>query len=335
MRLNVSAVFLCVFAMCFCCLPALADEKENVAVPKVTMLLDVPLRDTSICIGPDNVWYMTGTIMPFWEYNKGIQIWKSRDEGKNWDSLGLVWEYGKSPWHKRFFDAQKPLWAPEIFYFKDTFWLTYSLPMIETDGRVTSGCGLLKSSSGKPEGPYEDVQPNEPFGDEIDASLFQDDDGQVYYVWHCGHIARMNDDMTGLVEKPRRLATVETDSDPRHHSGLCKGIFAGGEPYDHVGYEGVFLFKVNDTYFLSCAEVHNGRYSCMISTSKNLYGPYDKRVEAIPYAGHNMFFKDKNGQWWSTYFGSGYSPVWSERPGIISVEIDGERIIPETINENK
>jgi hypothetical protein len=69
-------------------------------------------------------------------------------------------------------------------------WFTYSLPGWDGSAR-TSGCGLLKSTSGKPEGPYVDVQPNERIGDEIDASLFEDEDGTVYFLWHSGKIARM------------------------------------------------------------------------------------------------------------------------------------------------
>ena len=67
-----------------------------------------------------------------------------------------------------------------------TFWLTYSLPGWDGTGK-TSGCGLLKSTTGKPEGPYEDMQPGERMGDEIDASLFQDDDGRSI---SCGTAAR-------------------------------------------------------------------------------------------------------------------------------------------------
>ena len=38
----------------------------------------------------------------------------------------------------------------------------------------------------------------------IDASLFQDDDGSVHFVWQNGRIARMKDDMSDLAEEHRR-----------------------------------------------------------------------------------------------------------------------------------
>ncbi len=292
-------------------------------LPGLRKLMDVPLRDTSICRGPDGIWYMTGTVEPFWAYNEGIKLWKSTDLTKgNWEPLGFVWKYGESPWHKPYLRERKPLWAPEIHYLKGTFWLTYSLPGWDGSAR-TSGCGLLKSTSGKPEGPYVDVHPNERIGDEIDASLFEDEDGTVYFLWHSGKIARMVPDMTGLAEPYHWLKMAAKDADPKHHSGLCAGIF-GKDSFDHIGYEGMFLFKANGRYYLSCSENIDGRYSCLISTSANLLGPYSERYEAIPHGGHNMFFKDEKGQWWSTYFGSDNLAPWQERPGILPVSIDSD-----------
>ncbi|MBP7935975.1 MAG: family 43 glycosylhydrolase, partial [Phycisphaerae bacterium] len=195
---------------------------------------DMPLRDTSVCRGPDGTWYLTGTVPPFWSYNEGIKIWKSKDMAA-WEPLGMVWRYGASPWHKPYLEAKKPLWAPEIHYLKGTFWLTYSLPGWDGTAK-TSGSGLLKSTGGRAEGPYVDVQAAERMGDEIDASLFEDDDGSVYFLWHSGKIARMKADMSGLAEGYHWLKTTGADPDPGHHSGLCAGIF-GKDSFDHVGQE--------------------------------------------------------------------------------------------------
>ena len=35
---------------------------------------------------------------------------------------------------------------------------------------------------------------------------------------------------------------------PEHHSGLCPGIF-GKDSFDHVGYEGMFIFKTKRRYY--------------------------------------------------------------------------------------
>ena len=289
------------------------------SLPGLRQLLDTPLRDTSLCRGPDGTWYLTGTVPPFWAFNEGIKIWKSPDL-TNWTGLGFVWKYGASPWHKPYLEKKKPLWAPEIHFLKGTFWLTYSIPGWDGTGK-TSGSGLLKSTTGKPEGPYEDMQPNERLGDEIDASLFQDDDGAVYFLWHSGKIARMKQDMSGLAEPYRWLKTTASDPNPRHHSGLCAGIF-GKDSFDHVGYEGMFVFKREGRYYLCCSENFEGRYSCAVTSSPNLFGPYGARYEAIPHGGHNMIFQDDHGQWWSSYFGSDGRAPWEERAGVLPIRFD-------------
>jgi beta-xylosidase len=167
------------------------------------------------------------------------------------------------------------------------------------------------------------MQPGERIGDEIDASLFQDDDGTVYFLWHCGKIARMKPDMSGLAEPYRWLKAAGSDLNPKHHSGLCAGIF-GKDSFDHVGYEGMFLFKSNGRYYLCCAENFDGRYSSTIAMASDIYGPYGERYEALPHAGHNTIFKDQQGQWWSTYFGSDGSAPWQERPGLLPIAFDAD-----------
>ncbi|WP_168222240.1 family 43 glycosylhydrolase [Aquisphaera giovannonii] len=301
--------------------PAAEGHEAGKPVPGLRKLMDTPLRDTSICRGPDGTYYLTGTREPFWSYNEGIRVWRSRDL-RAWEPLGMVYRYGESPWHRPYLDAKRPLWAPEIHHLKGTFWLTYSLPGWDGTGR-TSGCGLLRSTTGKAEGPYEDMHPSERLGDEIDASLFRDDDGSVYFLWHSGKIAKLKPDMTGLAEPYRWLRTTGTDPAPGHHSGLCAGIF-GRDSFDHVGYEGMFLFKANGRYYLSCAELIDGRYSCVVAESKALLGPYSPRYEAIPHAGHNVFFRDAEGRWLSTFFGSDASAPWQERPGVLPIHFDAD-----------
>jgi len=87
-----SVVAFVVFGFVLGGLSALARDE----LPGLRKLMDSPLRDTSICHGPDGMWYMTGTVEPFWSYNEGIKLWKSPDLVK-WAPLGFVWKYGGSP----------------------------------------------------------------------------------------------------------------------------------------------------------------------------------------------------------------------------------------------
>lgn len=274
---------------------------DRPTLPPLTPLFDYPVRDPCICLGPDGNYYLTGTTgyPTWWKTNEGIRLWRSPDL-KNWTDLGLVWKIEDGTWQKKMHGDLRALWAPEIHYLKGTFWLTYCMNF--------GGTGLLKSTTGKAEGPYVDVHPEGPLTGQIDASLFQDDDGKVYFLWQNGMIARMKDDMTGLAEKPRLLK-------PAHAK--------------QVGFEGTFLTKKGDRYYLICADFIDGQYHAMAASAEHVDGPYGPRYLAIPHGGHNMLFTDKEGNWWSTFFGSDPHAPFRERPAILQIELDSQgRIRP-------
>lgn len=261
-------------------------------------LFDYPVRDTCVCVTPD-MYYLTGTTgaPTWWNTNEGIRIWKSKDL-KDWTPLGLVWSFEKdATWQKPVVDGKRAIWAPELHYLKGTFWIAYCV------NYPKGGTGLLKSTSGKAEGPYVDIHPEGPLTNEIDASLFQDTDGKVYFVYQNGKIARLKDDLSGLAEKPRHLKP------------------AGDK---QVGFEGAFLFRANGRYYLSCAEFLGPDYHCMIASAEKLDGPWSERYLAIPHGGHNMFFKDRNGRWWSTLFGNSGNAPFKERPAILRIRFDAD-----------
>ncbi len=263
-------------------------------LPALKPLFDFPVRDTCVCLGPDGTYYLTGTTgyPGWWHTNEGIRVWKSADL-KNWEPLGLVWTFERdATWQQGIVEGNRAIWAPELHYIKGTFWLTYCVNW--KDG----GTGLLKSTSGKAEGPYVDVKSDGPLTSEIDASLFEDG-GKVYFVYQNGKIARLKDDMSGLAEPPRLLAPANSKQ---------------------VGFEGAFLFKANGRYYLSCAEFTANQYHCMIASADRLEGPYGDRYLAVPHGGHNMFFRDQAGHWWSTLFGNDDQSPFRERPAILRVE---------------
>jgi beta-xylosidase len=275
--------------------------KWEPVLPPLKPLFDYPLRDTSICIGGDGLYYLTGTTghPTWWKTNEGIRVWKSADL-KTWEPLGLVWKIEQGTWQKKIHGENRALWAPEIHYVKETFWLTHCMNF--------GGTGLLRSTTGKAEGPYVDVHPNGPMTGEIDASLFADDDGKVYFVFQNGKIARLSDDMTRLAEEPRLL---KPSNDKQ------------------VGFEGAFLTKIDGRYTLICADFVDGNYHCMAASAAKIDGPYGPRYLAIPHGGHNMLFRDKQGQWWSTFFGNDPRAPFRERPAILRIGLDADgRIRP-------
>ena len=278
-----------------------AIQRATVAagVPRLHPLFDFPVRDTCVCLA-NGTYYLTGTTghPTWWKTNEGVRIWKSADL-KTWEPLGLVWSIERDgTWQKPVKDGNRAVWAPELHYIKGNFWIAYCI------NYPGGGTGLLKSTTGKPEGPYVDVKPDGPLTSEIDASIFEDDDGRVYFVYQNGKTARLKEDMTALAEEPHLLKPANAEQ---------------------VGFEGAFIFKANGRYYLSCADFAKDEYHCMAASADKLMGPYGDRYLAIPHGGHNMFFQDKAGAWWSTLFGNDPNAPFTERPAILRVEfgLDG------------
>jgi xylan 1,4-beta-xylosidase len=283
-------------------------------LPPIKPLLDLHIRDTVICLGGDGNYYMTGSTGDnIWDFNDGVELWRSPDL-KKWEYVGLVWDMHKEgTWEKEPRDLHgKPtvtVWAPEIHYVKNNYFICLSM--------APGGISLLKSTTGKPEGPYVNAVPGgKPLrGGGIDATLFQDDDGTVYFTnGGAGSISRMKDDMSGFAET-RNIKLQDPDHNPEHHAKKCvpRGM-------NDIGHEGAVFFKANGKYYLGAVDDYEGRYSPCVTVSDNIWGPYKMRHETVPTGGGTNFFKDKEGNWWCTYFGNDYQAPWREMPGIVKVE---------------
>lgn len=281
-------------------------------IPPIQPLIDAQIRDAVICIGGDGRYYMTGsTGDDIWHFNDGVELWVSENL-KDWDYIGLVWSFEKDgTWQKpwRFHRiAVRALWAPEIHYIKNNYFITISMPPGDR--------GLLKSTTGKPEGPYVNALANdEKWDTDIDASLFEDEDGKVYVVYGGGWIAQMKDDMSGMLETPVKPVLIDPDLDTAHHAKSCP-VRRG---CSDIGHEGAFMFKRNGLYYLTAADIYEGRYSSMVAVSDSIYGPYKWRHEAVPCGGGTSYFRDHEGQWWCTYFGNDRQSAFREMPAMVKV----------------
>jgi beta-xylosidase len=255
------------------------------------------IRDTSITRGHDGAFYMTGTSGNM----DAIHLWRSTDLKRfaylqpafRMDSTNSALWYNEAP--------GRLLWAPEIHYLSNTYWITFSV-------NRKLGMGLLKSASGKPEGPYVPtyegnrafIRPN------IDASLFVDDDGTPYFVWQGRYIRKMTNDRGGFAGERIELLTVDGEQ---------------------VGYEGIFLRKIGKWYVVLAAEWNgggnreDGTYDMMYSVSKNLLGPFTKRRAAVPHGGHSKLFQDNAGQWHVAFFGNDRTAPFRAMPGVVALDI--------------
>ena len=293
-------------------------------LPQIKPLIELHLRDTQICLGGDGNYYMTGSSGDnIWAYAAGAELWKSADL-KKWTYLGLVWSIEKDgTWEKKWQNLHgKParlLWAPEIHYVKGNYFICFSMP--------PTGISILKSTTGKPEGPYIHATTikDKPFINGIDPTLFEDEDGKVYFTYSGGNrIALMKDDLSDIAEPFHPITLSNPDHEPTHHAARCEK-----RGMNDFGTEGAVLFKANGKYYLGAADDYQGRYSSCVAVSDNIYGPYHDRQETVPCGGGTGFFKDKKDNWWCSYFGNDSQSPWREKPGIVKVDFlkDGKIIV--------
>lgn len=274
----------------------------------VTPLIDEHLRDAFILNGPDEYYYLIGTYLvksDDWNHTNEIHIYRSPDL-KDWTDLGCVWSMEKDgTWQNELVgNGNHPVWAPELIYVNDTYYIIYSI------GWGAMSSQMLRSTTGKVEGPYEDIS-GKPMLDYIDGSIFCDNDGKVYAVYSDGRIALLDKDMK-LTEEPKKLSCL---------SGMS------------VGFEGCSILNYNGKYILTSATYNTHlnedgttytTYDCMYAVSDNLYGPYSERRLMLQYGGHNNLFVAKDGKIYSTSF---YGRTFSERPAIVEIKIHDNGII--------
>jgi len=335
---NVS-IFTSLFAFSQTNSPFIAERIESAIdsieppIPLVSRLFPYHIRDIAICRGPGHKYYLAGTTDDTWGVSEGIRVWESPDL-KNWKTIGesgYVWTIEKDAVNssqKEIKDSRgrkmRAIWAPEIHFLKNNFWITYSIS-------AGYGSGLLRSTTGKPEGPYIDVAKDKPLVSGIDATLFEDKDGCVWYIWGDGKMKRMKSDMTGFENEEPPIYPLDADG-------------------KKVGYEGVNVYSKKGKYYLMAAEWNSegpenghllrttnenrraadGRYDCMIAIADKLTGPYSKSYIAIPHGGHNMIFDDFEGNTWATMFGNDEAAApFREQPAIVSMQISHDgKIIP-------
>jgi hypothetical protein len=287
-------------------------------LPPIKPLLNLHIRDTVIILGGDGNYYMTGSTGDnIWDFNDGVELWRSTDL-KRWDYMGLVWSVMKEgTWEKTPRSLHgKPvvtIWAPEIHYLKKLNTYVICLSM------APGGISLLKSATGKPEGPYVNTVPGgRPLRNEgIDATVFEDDDGKVYFANGAGGtIYLLKDDLSGFAES-RAVKLENPDHNPAHHA--AKVVSSGMNGFGH---EGAVLFKANGKYYHGAVDDYQGRYSSCVAIADNIWGPYANWHETVPCGGGTDFFKDKEGNWWCAFFGNDPAAPWREMPGIVRVDFD-------------
>lgn len=292
-------------------------------LPHIRPLWDVHLRDTIVCLGGDGHYYMTGSTGDnIWAKNDGVELWRSKDL-KDWTYMGLVWSIERDGAWERHWRMRKgvpfrALWAPEIHFIRGNYYICHSMSR--------AGVAILKSRTGRPEGPYAHAfSPEKPLRGGIDSTLFEDEDGSVWFTaGSADEIVRLNGDMNGFAGPWQPMTATEYDLDPTHHRKECEA-----KGYRHFGYEGVTIFKRNKVYYLCVVDKYQGRYSFAVWMSDRITGPWSNRHEGPPCGGGGNFLKDRKGRWWCTFFGNDETCHFREKPGLIRADFaaDGRVVV--------
>ncbi|WP_369062286.1 family 43 glycosylhydrolase [Caulobacter sp. 73W] len=278
-------------------------------LPPIRPIWDAHIRDTIIRPAPDGSYYMTGSTGDnIWAVNDGVELWRSRDLA-TWDYLGLVWSIDRDgTWEKNWTMRKgvpfRAIWAPEIHYVAGSWVICTSISGV--------GVGLLKSISGKPEGPYKAViSDTAPIRGSIDSTLFEDDNGRVWLTFGAAEAVR---------EIKRDFSAFAGDWIPLVYDDSVVHTDAQGRR--RMGFEGATLFKRDGRYYLGVVHKTEGRYSFAFAMSDKLLGPYHTKHEGVPGGGGGNVFKDHKGRWWQTYFGNDDAAPFREKPGLVRIDFD-------------
>lgn len=327
------------------------DPKTQIP-ENVKPLFDEWVRDTYINLAPDGYYYLTGTTSvnhrtTARDLSPGLRMWRSEDLN-SWDDLGYIWDLEKdATWQSEFDTIKKgpsedlnqnkigklrrTLWAPELHYISSQ--KTYFVVACTPENPNGGGSYILRSTSGKAQGPYKNIEGNKdaPIFPRIDGSLFEDDDGKVYFIGHNHDIALMKDDMSGFAESLRKLKEHSYDQEPyiegayivkeggKYH--LLQAIWSVRQPDGSFSYQGGNPYSTSEE-----REKNLYSYDVVVASSDNIYGPYGDRYTVVTGGGHNNFFKDKKGQWWSTMFGNPRGDLlkrsFTARPAIVPIKYE-------------
>ena len=215
------------------------------------------MRDHCI-IKVGDTWYCTGTSNPVWEGpNPGVRLLFSTD-CLNWKHHSWLIDAAKldsdCPYNGRF-------WAPEIHFIQSRYWLTVNSGKVtESDPKGMNTHSIWLFSSSDITGPYKLV--NGPLTDQYnnDATLFEDDDGQVYL--YCSGNGLFQGKIN--LETGKLIGAIEKFLDKED---------MGFPDWIRGGIEGPFIQKRDSTYFMFFSTWTRG-YEVGLLKSANPLGPW-------------------------------------------------------------
>ncbi|MFT3789032.1 MAG: family 43 glycosylhydrolase [Tepidisphaeraceae bacterium] len=303
--------------MAFACSMALAQPASQPAVapamPRATIEVGLKthdralyikqrwIRDPYIVLGPDDVYYLTGTTSKPGDprengdpYNTGlgnqsivgdsVRVWKSADL-IDWQPVGEVFTKQDS-------DRARPgnlVWAPELHWMPErNCWALVHCPKAVANFALSAGPEL--------KGPWSHPLGKNLSNDKHDPSLFKDGD-TWWMLWENTFVAPLNKELSDFTAKPVRIDPVGSRPDPQNP----------GKTINRIGHEGATMLKIGTKYVYfgtawSTDVGRKGSYNLYYCTADRITGPYGPRRFAGRFLGHGTPFQTRDGQWWCTAF---------------------------------
>lgn len=258
------------------------------------------IRDPYIYVGPDKLYYLTGTTInpgdPREEtdpYNPGlgdasavgnvVRLWRSRDL-VGWEYLGTPFTL-KDSWHKQPGDV---VWAPEVHWIEEmNRWALVHCPKQKANLALSAGAEI--------KGPWTHPA-GKNLGVKHDPSLFKDPaTGTWWMLWENTEIAPLSKDLAQFTAEPVRI-------DP-----AGSRVNSGGKSISVIGHEGATMRKIGKKYVhfgtaWSTDLPRKGSYNLYYCTSDTITGPYGPRKFVGRFLGHGTPFQTLDGNWWCTAF---------------------------------
>lgn len=257
------------------------------------------IRDPYIVLGPDDYYYLTGTISPNDETRAvdadsepGVRLWRSKDL--------IDWEYRGKIFSPKQVDTTKKnqVWAPELH------WLGDRWALVHCPGH-NSHFALGPVGQMEPKGPWTEPMDPSTLGAKHDPSLYLED-GTLWMIWTIGlknaTVAPLNAGLDGWAGKPVTIVP----SGKRYSKALKKTMTS-------MGHEGAGILKIGDKYVYfgtgwSTDDGRRGSYNLYYATADKITGPYGPRRFIGRFLGHGNLFQTRDGKWWCTAFANANVP---------------------------
>lgn len=269
-----------------------------------------------------DTWYLTGTI----NSNEGVQLWESKNL-TDWHPIdngdeGYILRKQDIGW------TENRIWAPEILHHKQNrkFYLTVNC-RYDNDEENWHGQGLCIAVADKITGPYEVKTGDKPLTGNNDASLFVDDDGQVYMIQTNCVLCKVDLETYQLTTEKHRIVTFGENPEDWDYTKKIN--------------EGPCIRKVDGIYYVFWTCNNWGNYVGYATSDKiwdektnkpptfkkyaknPIFGAATKPFEQhdppgcpLDEAGHGTPFKGPGGRWWISGFCRSFnkeSPYYTPR----------------------